>query len=66
MAADLSAWKERAELARRQAEAAISPETRQTFLAVAHMWDALIEQCDNAPLFLLFGPGTSPADSDKP
>jgi hypothetical protein len=65
MAADLNAWKMRAECARKQAQAASTPETTQAFLAVAHMWETLIGQCENTPLLLLFSPRNSGLDDPE-
>ena len=65
MAVDLSVWKRRAEAAREQAEGASVPETRQAFLAVAHMWQTLIDRCENMPLLLLFSPRNSGFDDPE-
>jgi hypothetical protein len=66
MAGCLSAWKARTEFARKQAEAASTPEARQAFLAVAQMWERLIQQVENSPLLLLLSRPKATSDVDDP
>jgi hypothetical protein len=66
MASDLSSYRRRATRAREQAIEAKTPEAKEALLALAHMWDGVVQQIETSQdIFSLLVPKRVRDDGDE-